>query len=75
MRCSECEGKLKVTNVYATPAAKLKRVECLCCGAVGTVMDVLINMNPDYGQGAHAIAQKILSGEPIQKAIDKPMAD
>lgn len=65
MNC-ECGGTLKVTQTYRTPCGKAQRLECLGCLTVYTAAVILVNRNPDRGEGAAALARRLREGEEIQ---------
>lgn len=64
MRCPKCDKKLKVTHRYsAGPEAGTQRLQCTepTCDVVVTCTVILKNINPSYGEGAAALAKKILA--------------
>lgn len=64
MNCPKCESKLKVTHSYkAGDKAGTQRLECTNpkCGIVATCTVMMENINPAYGEGASALAKKILA--------------
>ena len=65
MNCKSCGGKLKVKNSYRTPNGKTQRLECECCYCVHTAAVLLINSDPERGEGAAALAKRITNGETL----------
>lgn len=65
MICPKCESKLKVTHRYkAGETAGTQRLECTNpkCNLVATCTVIMKNINPTYGEGAAALAKKIVAG-------------
>lgn len=63
MICEKCGGKLLVNNTYRTTGGKTQRLECVDCLTVHTAVTVVVNSDPDRGEGAAALAKRINKGE------------
>jgi len=63
--CKCCSGKLKVKHSYGTPSGKSQRLECEDCFVVHTAVVAIVNVDPERGQGAHALAKRLAAGEEI----------
>ena len=72
MNCPNCKEKLKVSHTYRTPAATTQRSECPGCLLVTTNVILMVNVNPDEGEGARALAAKLRKGETIEVSLPKP---
>lgn len=59
MKCSKCEGKLKVTHSLSCNTCNARRQVCVECGTVHTSQEVFVAINPKRGQGAHDLIKKI----------------
>lgn len=63
MICPNCDHKLKATHRYsAGRKAGTQRLECVNpkCATVVTCTIIMENVNPSYGEGAAALARKII---------------
>lgn len=64
MKCPNCESRLKVTNSYqAGNAGITQRLFCEECLTTVSAVTVLVQVNPNYGQGAKSLAHKIKNGK------------
>lgn len=59
MNCEKCKAKLEVSHTYSAPGGKTQRLECPECLTVHTAITVLVNNDPDKGEGAAALAKKM----------------
>lgn len=66
MRCKRCDGKLKVTHTYSTPRGRCQRAECPDCLTTHTLLAVVVNVDPDRGEGAQALSKRLEAGEPVE---------
>lgn len=63
MICRECGEKIRVRQTYATPTGKTQRLECEGCHMTFTGVLLIVNQDPDRGEGAAALARRICAGE------------
>lgn len=73
MNCPKCDSRLKVTHRYgAGDKAGTQRLECSNpkCDLVATCTVIMENINPVYGEGAAALARKILKNTEIAGISD-----
>lgn len=63
MRCIKCDGKLEVKNTYSVDQVKTQKLECVDCFCVHTSVVVLVNVDPERGEGAAALVKRIRAGE------------
>ena len=64
MNCPKCDKKLKVTHRYTAGSnAGTQRLQCSdsTCNTVVTCTVLMENIDPRYGEGAAALAKKILT--------------
>lgn len=62
MKCPKagCKGSFRVTNTFlAGETARTMKLQCDSCGLIGTACQILVNVNPGSGQGAHALAGRM----------------
>lgn len=60
MICPKCGNQMEITHTFtAGEHAKTQRLECKKCNMVGTAQTILVNVNPDRGEGAKALADKL----------------
>ncbi len=67
MKCPKCGKNMKVTHRYsAGPRAGTQRLQCTdtTCDVVATCTVIMKNVDPGYGEGAAALAKKLLTEIP-----------
>lgn len=72
MDCPRCGSRLKVSHTYNTPVARTQRSECPECLTVTASVAFIVSVNPDEGEGARALAAKLMRGEEVAVALPKP---
>lgn len=75
MKCPICDVYAPVTKSYKTPAAISRSRECPKCFRVLTSMEVLMGVDLPVGEGAKAVARKLMRGHQIQVGLPQPPAD
>ena len=60
MECPKCKtGNLKITNVYSgSDRGRFKKAQCLSCLCTVTIQELIINVDPEHGEGAYALARR-----------------
>ena len=64
MNCPKCDKRMVVTHRYtAGPKAGTQRLQCSdpICNTIATCTVIMENIDPGYGEGAAALAKKILA--------------
>jgi hypothetical protein len=59
MNCPKCNEPMKVTHTYKVPGGATQRLECGQCLVIATVEAMIVALNPGYGEGAAARAQRL----------------
>ncbi len=72
MECPHCGARLKVSHTYNTPVARTQRSECPECLTVTASVAFIVSVNPDEGEGARALAAKLMRGEEVAVSLPKP---
>jgi hypothetical protein len=66
MNCPHCNEHVRKSHrTDATPTAMTRRGECTNskCLRVFTIVEVIVDMEPTRGNGAHGLAKKLQTGE------------
>ncbi len=72
MICPKCgKSDLRVTHTYKTPAGQVQRSVCSSCRVVLSVQSVIVAVDPRYGQGAAAIARRMIKAA-LPGRLEKP---
>ena len=61
MNCPKCSTPMKVTNTYTVPYGQTATLKCEC-GLVAVTETVIVAIDPAYGKGAAARAQRLSNG-------------
>ena len=71
MICPKCRVRMVVRQSYkANSNTQTQRLECPECRLIGTAIRCLVNLRPDYGQGACHLAKKIEAGAPLPVPLE-----
>ncbi len=72
MICPNCKRLMKITHTYlATASGKTQRLECEHCltTATAVVVFAIVEVNPERGRGAKALAKCKTFGEMIKNTV------
>lgn len=59
-QCPKCKNKMRVTHTYSIgEKGRTQRLYCEKCHTVATAVALVVNIDPEYGQGAAKLAKKI----------------
>lgn len=76
MKCEKCSGELLVDHTYDAGAkAKTARLTCMMCGAVHVTITKIVSVDPVWGQGASAIAERMKKGLPEGPAAPRGQSE
>ena len=65
MRCG-CGGRLLVRHTYSAGQAKTQDAVCDLCAMRHTLVTFSVRSDPEHGQGAYAVAERIRRGETVE---------
>lgn len=61
MKCPKCDNTMRVTNTYTVPYGQTATLKC-DCGLTAVSETVIVAIDPAYGKGAAARAQRLENG-------------
>lgn len=73
MNCPKCGKRMKVTHRYgAGKKAGTQRLQCVdgTCNTVATCTVIMENIDPGYGEGAAALARRLINNPEIAEMSD-----
>ncbi len=62
MQCPKCDKPMQTRNTYTVPFGQTATLVC-DCGLVAVTETVIVEIDPAYGKGAAARAQRLSNGK------------
>lgn len=72
MKCPKCGSRINATHTFsAGPQGSTRRSVCSKCRKTFTIVQAIVAEDPDSGEGAYALAKKMISGE-LKVGVSSP---